>query len=70
MPQAFGQRTLSPAEAQTANRRPLSYSNNSSSLSMTTLAAPRSLSCGRAWSAFLAFVERRLSSAPLARLRR
>ena len=32
----------------------LSYSNNSSSRSMTTLAAPRSLSWGRAWLAFSA----------------
>ncbi len=32
----------------------LSYSNNSSLVSMTTLVAPRSLSCGRAWSAFSA----------------
>ena len=54
MPQAFGQRTLSPAGGSDGESAALSYSNISSSLSLTTLAASRSLSWGRGWLAFSA----------------
>lgn len=54
MPQAFGQRTPLAGGGSDGESAALSYSSNSSSLSMTTLAAPRPLSCGRAWSAFSA----------------